>query len=110
MLANTPKGGSNIDLYTDASGSFGCGVWWREGWLQLEWPEGLETWSIARKELIPIVMACMLWGNKWWRKAVRVHCDNEAVVEVLQKGCARDGDLMHLLRCVFSSLHFMRRH
>ena len=46
--------------------------------------------SIARKELIPIVMAYMLWGNKWWRKAVRVHCDNEAVVEVLQKGCARD--------------------
>ena len=101
MLANTPRGGSDIDLYTDASGSFGCGAWWREGWLQLEWPEGLETWSIARKELIPIVMACMLWGNKWWRKAVRVHCDNEAVVEVLQKGCARDGDLMHLLRCVF---------
>ena len=30
-----------------------------------------------------------------------MHCDNETVVEVLQKGCARDGDLMHLLRCVF---------
>ena len=71
------------------------------GWLQLEWPEGLETWSIARKELISVVMACMLWGNKWRRKVVRVYCDNEAAVEVLQKGYARDGYLMHLLRCVY---------
>ena len=101
MLANTPRGGSDIDLYTDASGAFGCGAWWQEGWLQLEWPEGLEAWSIARKELIPVVMACMLWGKRWWRKGVRVHCDNEAVVEVLWKGYARDDHLMHLLRCVF---------
>ena len=28
MLANTPKGGSDVDLYTDASGSFGCGPVW----------------------------------------------------------------------------------
>ena len=30
-----------------------------------------------------------------------MHCDNEAVVEVLRKGYARDDYLMHSLRCVF---------
>ena len=47
-----------------------------------------------------MMVACMLQSNKWWRKVVRVHCDNEAVVEVLQKGYARDDHLMHLLRSV----------
>ena len=31
MLANTPKSGSDVNLYTDASGSFGWGAWWWEG-------------------------------------------------------------------------------
>ena len=32
---------------------------------------------------------------------VKVHCDNEAVVEMLKKGYSRDEYLMHLLRCMF---------
>ena len=60
MLGNTPENDFDINLYTDASGSFGCGAWWREGWLQLQWPDGLEEWSIARKEIVLIVVACMV--------------------------------------------------
>ena len=36
MLGNTPENDFDINLYTNASGSFGCGTWWREGWLQLQ--------------------------------------------------------------------------
>ena len=35
--------------------------------------------------------------GKW----VCCHCDNIAVVEVLNKGYSRDRELMHLLRCLF---------
>jgi len=49
------------------------------------------------KELLPIVIACMICG----KKAVAVHCDNQAVVEVINAGYCEDGQLMQLLRCLF---------
>jgi hypothetical protein len=62
---------------------------------------------IAVKELIPIVMALMLWGQHWSGNVVLIQCDNKAVVDVLNSGFAKDGILMHLLRCVFFiSAHF----
>ena len=51
-----PSIDQEIHLYTDASGSFG-------EWMQLQWPAGTEEWSIAYKELLPIVLACMVWGH-----------------------------------------------
>ena len=35
-----------------------------------------------------------------------VHCDNQAVVHVVNSGYSKDKDLMHLLRCMF----FFRAH
>lgn len=101
MLENIPTQSVDIHLYTDASGSFGCGAYWGNHWFQLQWPEGLEEWSIARKELLPIVIASMVWGQQWQRHRVRVHCDNEAVVEVMRAGYSKEPYLMHLLRCIF---------
>ena len=48
----------DITIFTDASGSWGCGALWDKYWLQLE-QEG--TWAdqqIAIEELVPIVAAC----------------------------------------------------
>ena len=43
MLANIPQ---TLTCNTDASGSFDCGVWWQEGWLQLQWPEDIwQRWG-----------------------------------------------------------------
>ena len=47
MLENNHRDNQEIQLYTDTSGSFGCGAWWDPEWLQLQWPERLEDWSIA---------------------------------------------------------------
>ena len=101
MMENYPSGELEFKLFTDASGSFGCGAWWGTEWLQLKWPEGLEEWSIARKELLPIVVACMVWGRQWMRSTVTVYCDNEAVVEMVRAGYSKEPSLMHLLRCMF---------
>ena len=61
-----------IHIWTDASGNFGCGALDPIGgrWLQLKWPEdrmlgavALSEESITLKELIPIILACAVWGN-----------------------------------------------
>ena len=88
MLENSPKGGQEIQLYTDASGSFGCGTWWDTEWLELQWPPGLEDWSVPWKELLPIVLASMVWGCQWKGRRIVAYCDNEAVVEMLGRDIA----------------------
>ena len=86
----------------NASGWFGCGAWTGEMWLQLQWPEGISPWLIAAKELVPIVITSIIWGDQWSNKSVLFHCDNQAVVEVINLGFSKDDILiMHLLRCLF---------
>ena len=80
MMENCLSIDQEIHLYTDASGSYGCGAWWGVEWMQLQWPAGTEEWSIAYKELLPIVLACMVWGHWWTKHRIMVHCDNEVVV------------------------------
>ena len=53
------------------------------------------------KELVTIVMACVVWGQAWRGQVVHVHSDNEAVVAVLNSGYSKDEQLMHLVRCLF---------
>ncbi len=52
------------------------------------------------------MMACMIWGPWWQDCRVVVHCDNQAVVCVVNSGYSKDKDMMHLLRCLF----FIRAH
>lgn len=61
----------------------------------------MSKWSIATKELIPVVLASMLWGSGWHGYLVMAHCDNLAVVEVINTGYSKDPLLMQLLRCLF---------
>ena len=95
-----------IHLFSDASGSFGCGAWWDQSWFQVAWTSDVQEWSIAQKELLPIVLAAMLWGKFWRGKAVLVHCDNQAVVEVVNSGYCRDQGMMQMIRCLFFILAF----
>ncbi len=88
-------------IFSDASGSFGCGAWWESMWFQIAWTGGMEGTSIAFKELVPIVVACMLWGREWKGQVVLAHCDNMAVVEVVNAGYSKDKMLMHLVRTLF---------
>ncbi len=61
-----------FEFWTDASGGFGCGALWGLQWLQAEWLEVYEGHSsqregdsITMKELLPIVLACVIWGRVW---------------------------------------------
>lgn len=87
-------------LYTDASGSWGCGAWSLPHWLQVPWQDELQGASIALKELVPVVVAAALWGAEWSGSYVMCHSDNSAVVAQVNRLHARDPLAAHLLRCL----------
>ena len=61
----------------------------------------MSQWGIAVKELVPILIAAMVWGHEWCEKYVDAQCDNTAVVAVLNSRYSKDKCLMHLLTCLF---------
>ena len=100
---------SPVGIWTDASGSFGCGALCPalSRWFQLPW-RGTEICrvmdgdrSITWMELLPIVLACAVWGPvlKGW--PITVYCDNTGAVALVKSGYSRVPQIMHLLRCLF---------
>ena len=105
----------SIHIWTDASGSFGCGAWepLSKHWIKMEWPnEAGHRWlqlddeSITLKELLPIILACAVWGKSLKNARVTVHCDNLGTVALVNSGYSKVPQMMHLLRCLF----FIRAH
>ena len=96
----------DVIFSSDASGSWGCGACWLKHWIQHQWDDHWRKESIAAKELLPIVLACAIWGPYWEHKHVLVECDNMAVVSVINSLSCKDQMLAHLLRC----LHFYTAH
>ena len=47
------------------------------------------------------MVAVALWGHTWKGRRICCYCNNIAVVFALNKGSARDQQLMHLLRALF---------
>ena len=58
------------------------------------------------QELLPIVLASTIWGLVWHNSSVVAHCDNSAVVSVVNSGYSCIPQIMHLLWCLF----FIRVH
>ena len=92
---------NDIILTTDASGSWGCGAWCGTAWFQLQWNAKSQCLQIAVKELIPVLIASFLWGDKWRGHNVLLYCDNEAVVLILNKRYSKDPYMAHMLRTLF---------
>ena len=95
-------------LWSDASGSFGCGAICPTlaKWIQLRWDEHKKSSdggvdSITWMELLPIVLACAVWGHGWHGQRVIVNCDNTGAVAVANSGYSKAPRIMHLLRCLF---------
>ena len=83
----------DLEMASDASGSFGFGTVFRTHWLYGKWPSALQSALIEYKELFPIVVAAHFWGSSWF-KQVDFHCGSESVVFILN---SRTSDVMHLL-------------
>ena len=97
-----PDKKTSVHVYSDASGSFWCGVFsLHSGWFQLQWPASWNAIEIAAKELVPVVAAAATWGQTWGACRVMFHVDNMAVVSVLQRQAPNDLLLTHLSHCLY---------
>ena len=102
MFASLARSSTAMVLTSDASGSWGCGAFESSGkWFQIPWRGSLEGVHITVKELLPVAVACALWGSHWRGMTVCCRCDNAAVVAILRSGTSRHFLVMHLLRCLF---------
>ena len=90
----------DIDLYTDASGEIGYGGYLNGKWFNGKWPSHdiIRTTSIAWKEMIPIVIALMVWGEELSDKRIVLHTDNMAVKCAVNKQTSPCPQIMALLR------------
>ena len=90
-------------VWSDASGSWGCGAYLENKWFQLRWEDypGFKDACIAAKELLPIVAAAAVWGAGWRGQRIQFNCDNMAVVSVLSSGYCKERFMSHMLRCLF---------
>ena len=88
------------EIYTYAFSSSSCGALWGHHWFQLEWPPSYTGASIAPKKLVPIIIACIVWGCSWQGHVVHLHSDNEAI-GLLILVIARTPQMMQLTRCLF---------
>ena len=71
----------NLQVFTDALGTWGCGAFLDSMSFQLEWSDRLQPLSIAVK-LFPVVLAAATFDHQWAGKVVQFVVDNMVVVEV----------------------------
>ena len=64
-------------------------------------PKNHNNYNIVHLELLNIVVALKVWTVHWSNRRIKIHCDNMAAVEVLQKGRARDATLALMARNVW---------
>ena len=89
-------------LTSDASGFLGCGAFYGPQWFMLQWSESYLACHISAKELVPIVIAAVIWGKDWGGKTIRVWCDNTAAVSAVNLGTSLNQEAMHLVQCLAS--------
>ena len=88
-------------FFTDGVGRFGCGAIWGRLWVHYPWQVYLQQRGTAMLELLPVILAAMVRECKWTGSLVIVHCDNHAVVTIVNAGYSKGKKIMHLIRCLF---------
>ena len=78
--SRTPTKLPVMQMASDASSSWGCGAHSRARWFQVQWDVVTQVLPITVKELLPILLAGILWVRSWCSHRVICHCDNQPVV------------------------------
>jgi len=58
-----PLGSAQHVFTSDASGSLGCGAWFKNNWFSLPWIHVHSSLHITVKEKVPIILAALTWGH-----------------------------------------------
>ena len=105
----------SLQLYTDASGSFGYGAVFQDQWFYGPWPESWKSLNIAELEFYPIFLSVIIWGHLMRNQRITFFTDYEALVHVINKSSCRDKFLMPFVRrlvfvCLQNNILFRARH
>ena len=105
----------SLHLYTDAAQEFGFGAILGNQWLYGSWPKLWKQYNIVTLELFPIVLALEIWGDELRNKAIRLHCDNLALVHIINKQTSKEPLTMVLIRrivlhCLTYNIAFQAEH
>lgn len=91
-----------LQLYTDAAGSIGFGVYFNGRWSAESWPD---RWfqlnfhkNILLLELFPVLVAIEIWGELLRNKRILFHSDNKGVVFCLNCLSAKSLPVITVLR------------
>ena len=80
----------------------GCGAFYhlKQEFFHLKFPENIlkEDRPIHQLEMLAIVVSVKLWGDYFAGKRIRIYCDNESCVYVINKGKSKDLFLVSCLR------------
>ena len=79
---------------------WGGGSYFDDEYWSRAFPQWLQDPSIGihLKEFYVLLVSCWLWGDRWTGCMVYLYCDNDAVVESLEKEKPKDPRMQDLLR------------
>ena len=95
----------DIHLTSDAS-KWGFGGTYQIFWIQGHWPDHWKKHDIAVLELYSILMLVVTFGTLLANSHVIFHCDDQAIVAVLNKQTSKSPIIMQLVRPLV--LHLLR--
>ena len=78
----------------------GCGSWCDSAWFSQQWDEAFiraEDPSIEYLELYGVTAGILLWGDRFVNRRIKVKCDNQAVVQMINNGSS---NCMILIRII----------
>lgn len=94
---------NSINLYSDASKQGWAGTY-GSSWVQGTWPQSWVKKNIALLELYPICLLIHLFKHKLSGANILFHCDNQAIVTIINKQTSKNKDIMQLLRPLILAL------
>ena len=104
FVDRTATAAIDLEIYTDASGTHGCGAYYRGAWFHYDWQPTQQLSrhiSIQWQELFAILAAALTWGHHWQQKKILFYCDNLPIVQAWEGKASKQPRIMSLLRKLF---------
>ena len=81
----------------------GCGAFTGDSFYAEQFPAAIQCVQhpIAHLELLNVVVAMRVWGDRWRGHTVDVQCDNMNACLAVQSGRSRDSFVQHCVRELF---------
>ena len=89
----------DLDIHSDASFAYGVAVCGKR-WFRVAYPPSWARLHITFLELFPIFLSMFIFQDAFANRRLRFHCDNMAVVMILNTQSSRNKNVMSLVRAM----------